>query len=236
MKDINKRRRQAAWKCFEPYLNEEQLLDAIRILEQGYQTEGTINLINYIKKVCNQFNIGEQTRKALHLQFHQLMLVPFESAGDPLLKLQALEKARLSAPHQTPANATPVAEEAPKEPTAPEIQQPGHTVLFGLLVTQIVEYCRQTEELFVVLGELIHGDKQHRREFADLLGHWTEKPEDFSWATVLDEKALTRLVHLVYTAVCEILGPVEADHCFHLALAVCEKHPEARRFPPSRFL
>jgi hypothetical protein len=73
MNDINKRRRQAAWICFEPYLAEEQLFKAIHILERGYQTDSVSNSIAYIGRVCLEFDIGSEVRKLLYGQFHKLM-------------------------------------------------------------------------------------------------------------------------------------------------------------------
>lgn len=236
MKDFNKLRREVAWKCFEPHLTEEQLLTAIRILEQGYQLDGAITLISYIKQVCDQFNIGQQKRKALYLQFHEMMQAPFELSGDPLLKLHTLERSiSLSAPAIQLDNIGPAATITQEQPQ-PQIVQPPHTALFILLVSEVMAHCGQTEELFVELNELIKADKKASQEFTVLISQWTANPDTFTWATALAEPILTRLVHLLYTAVCEVLGPVEADQCFHQALAICEKQPEAKHFSPSRFL
>lgn len=81
-----------------------------------------------------------------------------------------------------------------------------------------------------ILKELSLDKKQGKKDWADNVSRWLDSPDNFAWAVGLDEKALAGLVHLVYTSLCEILGPVQADGYFHKIIAHCEKMPEAAYF------
>jgi hypothetical protein len=237
MNDINKRRRQVAWICFEPHLAEEQLFKAIHLLEQGYQTDSVSNLIAYISKICSEFDIGPEIRKSLYGQFHKLMSEGTDLRIDPLSL--AFEKNQ-SKSQQKPAASKPVqASQVPALSLVERLEQqdktvalPPHTVVFSCFMSQLIAYLPEKSALFEILMELA----KNKKDSIDHISRWASNPDDFNWAEGLDEKVLANWVHWVYTAFCEILGPITADEYFHKAIAVCEQKPESRQFSPCRFL
>lgn len=236
--DINKRRRQAAWICFEPYLAEEQLFRALHILELGYQADSISNLIAYISRICSEFDIGSDIRKSLYSQFHKLISNNDDLRTNPSLSL-ALKKNQLKAeqklakpePVQTvPAPVSPEAEPAGQQ--AESASLPPHTAIFACFMGQLFTHLPESTVLFEILMELA----KNKKGSVDYIRRWANHPDKYDWAEGLEEKLLANLVHWVYTAFCEILGPIAADECFHRALAACEQKPEARQFSPARFL
>lgn len=235
MMDIEKRRRQVAWLCFESYLSDEQRLESIQILERDFQSDGAVNLMAYIAKICMELGIDLQNHKTLYSKFHQLMAEPTElSVIDPLSLVQ-----------QEPQVASFVVDsvviEASEPLSAPELTQretppPAYAVVFATFARFILEYTPNKMDLFVTLTEMVVDEKLKSQDLASYIAQWLHNPMNFAWSESLSQEALTRLVHLIYMALCDIVGPVAADDSFHRALAVCEQQPEARVFSPSQFL
>jgi hypothetical protein len=251
--DIERHRRQAAWLCFSPYLSEEQLLKAIQILEQGFQSEGTVNLIAYVAKICMEFGLDLQNHKRLYGVLHDLTTKTTEfNIDDPLflLTIPELPQRDLPKPSENlkrdlpkpPENLITKAVNAlPTQPMVSfhedgRLNIPAYTQVFIDLMRQIFEYTSDKAAVLLLLRELANDKKLQSQDLSGHIEQWVSNPSNFYWAQHLDVATLTRIVHLVYTALCEHLGPVSADDCFHKALAICERKPEARLFSPSQFL
>jgi hypothetical protein len=128
--DIRQRRRQAAWLCFEQYLPEEQLLEAIEILEQQFQLDGVGVLISYVSKICSQFNLGKEVGKALCIKFFEAMArQDIKLPTDPLLLIE--EKRFKAIKQQELQEAT----EKAKETTLPPVEEiAAHSLIFITLL------------------------------------------------------------------------------------------------------
>lgn len=226
--DIKKRRRQVAWICFEPYLSEEQRLQAIAILDRSFQIEGAINIMAYVAKVCMKLGIDLQNHNLLYTQFNQLMSETTElSIADPLSFVDKKVQ-------DFPELESMIIERSAS--LLVEQEKPAYTLVFATFMSFVLEYIPNRIELFTMLTELVTDKKLHSQDLAGYIMQWIANQNSFAWSDDLDQSTLTRLVHLVYMGLCEVLGPVAADECFHKALAICEQKPEARIFPPSQFL
>jgi hypothetical protein len=239
MKDPNKQARLAARKCFKPYLSEQQLSYAMRILEQGYHIDSATSLIAYVKKIATEFGINEATRKTLHIQLHQLLSSPVEIEDEPEDDLQPPIDMPSSSVTQPPISseepiAAPITTEEQELQDPTKIAVPPHVALFTILIKQIGKSC-SIQELLMIVTDIVDSNNPRSKPIIQALKQWQMQSDNFEWAINLDESLLIGLVHTLYTAVCELQGPVEADHLFHTALTVCEKHPEAKLFSPSRF-
>lgn len=217
MMDAYQRRRLAARACFKPYLNPAQLDEAIRTLDLGYQTDSPTAMIGYVKLISTQYGIDEVTRKALHSQLYQLLQQPLSYFETPAIAEPA-----------PPAETKAIEDQTP--PANPPVQSPPHVNLFTILAQQIVSQC-DSVELLEIVCDLCKSQKQP----LDTIKRWQARPDDYSWAVELSPAALTTLVHWLYTAVCELCGPIDADRAFHEALATCQKHPDAKQFAPANF-
>ncbi|MGJ0491943.1 hypothetical protein [Methylobacter sp.] len=81
---------------------------------------------------------------------------------------------------------------------------PPHTVVFSYFMRQLIAYLPDKPALFEILMELA----KNKRNSVDHISRWASNPDKFDWAEGLDEKTLASLVHRVYTAFCELMGPV----------------------------
>jgi hypothetical protein len=233
--DVKKRRRQAAWTCFESYLSEEELIHAIEILERDFQVDGAINVIAYVAKICMELGINLQDHKSLCSGFDELMsATAAPMINDPLSlvhRKKRVEPAKKPVqPESILVDEVPLAE--PKEISS----TPAYNLVFISFITSVLEYTPDQNELFIMLADLVTDKKLKSQDLAEFIEQWTNTPNSFTWSEELTQQTLTRLVHLIYMGLCEVLGPVAADDCFHKALAICERKPEARLFSPSQFL
>jgi hypothetical protein len=61
-------------------------------------------------------------------------------------------------------------------------------------------------------------------------------PSDKAWKVEASAKELSEVVHQIYVALCENLGPVDADRIMTGAVQTAERLPQARQFSPKKFL
>lgn len=237
--EMRQRRRKVAWACFQPFLNEQQLMESVQILERGYQTGSVSNLIAYISKICTEFEIGGEIRKSLYSRFHQMMFENTDLLVDPLALAQ---DNRQTTPSQKTAEPSPLPVAPPAATPAPQPSIPEEpaalplpVLIFSYFMQQIITGLADDADFFPIMLEHVKGDTQQNKQSFDLIMQWADNPDKFDWATALNEKVLADLVHVAYTTLCDILGPINADNAFHRAVAYCEQKPEARQFPPSRF-
>ncbi len=65
----NQIRRQAAWATFEPHLEQEQRIEALWMLEKGYQKGDMNTLINYVAKVGERYGLSDEMCKKLYYEY-----------------------------------------------------------------------------------------------------------------------------------------------------------------------
>jgi hypothetical protein len=233
--DVKKRRRQAAWACFESYLSEEELIHAIDILERDFQVDGAINVIAYVAKICMELGINLQDHKSLCSRFDELMSeTAAPMINDPLSLVH--RKKRIELANKPLQSQSILVDEIPLAEREKTSITPAYNLVFISFITSVLEYTPDQKELFIILADLVTDKKLKSQDLAEFIEQWTNNPNSFIWSEELSQQTLTRLVHLIYMGLCEVLGPVAADDCFHKALAVCERKPEARLFSPSQFL
>jgi len=100
----------------------------------------------------------------------------------------------------------------------------------------VFEYVPDKIELSIMLESLVIDKKLKSEDLRNYVMKWLNNPSSFGWSKNLSQQTLARLVHLVYMSLCEVLGPIAADDCFHKALIKVEQIPEAKIFSPSQFL
>ena len=224
--DMKKHRRQAAWLCFEPCLSQAQLVQSIQILEHEFQLDGTINLMAYVAKICMQFDIELQMQKTLFNTLHKLVSQKIELSDiDPLSLLIAEQILHVEVVNNISESDTKILPDAP-----------AYTLVFISFMRLVIDYTTDKKELFSMLSELVTDKKLKSQDLTSYIEQWVSNHYNLLWSENLSQQTLTRLVHLVYMALCEVSGPVAADDCFHKALVICEQQPESRFFSPSLFL
>ena len=69
MKSMSQIKKQAARLTFGHLLNEDQLVQAVDMVDTDYKDETTSSLIDYIILIANKFGIDKTTRKTLYPKF-----------------------------------------------------------------------------------------------------------------------------------------------------------------------
>lgn len=224
--DMKKRRRQAAWICFEPYLSQMEKIQAIQILEQEFQIDGAIHLLAYVAKICLDFGINLKYRNKLYEQFEALLVGLDDNAIDPLFVISNNPSLIKEPSIIEPSVST--------EKTTIELEV--HVTVFIMFIRYILDYCPDKLELFTELFDITTDPKSRVEFLIEPVTLWMNDPYNFNWSYGLSQSTLTNLVHLVYTSLCEMLGPVTTDDYFHKALKYCEHQPESRLFSATQFL
>lgn len=243
---MNKRRRQVAWVCFEPHLTKPQLIEAIRVLERGFQKEGVSNLIAYVSKVCADCNIGAEVRKSLYGQFHELLAEKNDTLIDPLPLLQnSLPVAETVALAAQPSPAVeiaplaaqplPVAEPAPP-PEEMEDTLSAHAKMFNRIMEQLLGNLPHQADFLDALDELSKNKHLSSLELGQHVSGWLENPDNFLWAADLSEKELINIARLVDTALREAFGPINADNQLRQAISQYGQDPLVLKFFPRQIL
>ncbi len=138
------------------------------------------------------------------------------------------------------APAPPPAPAAPEPAAAPAASSPSQAI-FGALVSALMTGVRQFHP--DAMGDLLI-DCRARLDHARLSPGLRQAARDAlvtaggaqAWYLEASEGDLSTLVHEFYVALCESLGPVDADHVLMQAVRHAEQLPQAREFSPSRFL
>lgn len=143
-------------------------------------------------------------------------------------------------PPAAPVAADPIPEPVPAPVAEPEVALPAPQAVFSALVGEVRNamqqyYSGQLDELRVDLLAVFKKAKYAPATVEAFLAAW-DAPNAATWQAVGEEKTLAELVHFLYRALCETLGPVDADQVLTRAVQEAEKTPQASSFPPARLL
>lgn len=149
----------------------------------------------------------------------------------------AAETLRQPAPEPVPVpvQAAPV---APPAPVIPDL--PAHVLVFGSLMQAVLADIRQLhgtemDDLRASAIATLDGAKLSAQVRAAVRETW-QRGIDATWYIDLGPKGLSELVHVLYVALCETLGPVDADQVLTRAVKQAELVPAARSYSPKQFL
>jgi len=141
--------------------------------------------------------------------------------------------------------ATPVAAPVPApaaEAPAPVPEAPAEQQVFAALIAALQEGVKQNhardwdefrQRALALLPQL--RSTPAVREVARLA--WgSSEPSAARWLIAAPEATLAELVNLTYVALCEALGPIDADRLLTEAVREAQRLPAARRFSPRRLV
>lgn len=244
-------RRRAACAALAPVLGEAALPEALQLLPAGSREDGIASVIAFIDAVAARHLLDAPTRKRLYLAYHEALQRP-ESALPPAPEPAtpaALPVLRAPTPPTAVAAAMPAAPlslpppvspqpSRPPEPPAPDI--PAEQQVFAALMRSALQALRQTrpgaldevrESLTASLPRL-RGSPRLREQ---LRSAWSQV-ELGDWRLDASAAHLAEAVDLFYIALCEALGPVEADRVLTEAVREADRIEAARRFSPRRLV
>lgn len=253
-------RRRAACAVLAPLLSEEALDEALQLQHRTLRSDGVADIIAFIDAVAARNLLDAATRKRLYPAYFEALKRPqAELPLDPWPAMAAGaalrgESSATSPPVQPPAASVPIAApmlapapvpasiEAPPAAIAPVPEAPAEQQVFAALVTALQEGVRQAhgrgwdefrQHALALLPQL--RSTPAVREVARLA--WaSSEPSATRWQIAAPEATLAELVNLTYVALCEALGPIDADRLLTEAVREAQRIPAARRFSPRRLV
>ena len=242
MEEKRKLNRRAARAVLEPFLSDDDLDAAIRLLENNYLLENASVVIDFLDEVGERFQIGHSDRKLLYIRLYELVS---QRDSAPLPPDPFGDAASEAKPYDQPTPLRILGVQSPRDekahPVAPNsspISTP-HKVFIAFYQELRKNLRRQPftvqQTYFTMCDELSqeHDFVWLRPKITSL---W-KRPESMSWVSSLSESELTRLTQLIYLGICVAIGPRETERLFRNASNICEKHlPEAKIFTPNQLL
>jgi hypothetical protein len=256
-------RRRAACAVLAPLLSEEALDEALQLQHRTLRGDGVADIIAFIDAVAARNLFDAATRKRLYTAYFEALKRPdAELPLDPWPAMQGnlqpvRQPAALAVPQGTrPAAAatpSPAAEAPPAQVAAPAPaptpmppaaapEAPADQQVFAALITALLEGVRQShagtwdefrQGALALLPEL--RSTPAVREVTRLA--WASaEPSATRWLIAAPEATLAELVNLTYVALCEALGPIDADRLLTEAVREAQRIPAARRFSPRRLV
>ncbi|MGR9117434.1 MAG: hypothetical protein ACU85E_16925 [Gammaproteobacteria bacterium] len=229
--------RQATWATFESILNEEQLIQAVRMLD-SHQVDGDIySMIAFIKRVGEKFAIDIKTLKTLYPKYYAYINTPgIELPEDPLLR--KLQQSGTAAGNNAVAEIKEAKDKPPSnvKRTDDEDNNPELCVFCSFIESLLSHFPDDQADLLEQALSLVCKDKSFSGVEQEEIKAWLKEPDQYQWNFVLAETAMSRLVHHFYVVLCDLLGPIDADKLFHQVLDDCKRLPAAKKFSPTRFL
>jgi hypothetical protein len=243
-------RRRAAFAVLSPLLEEDALLDALRLQHQSMRGDSVSDIIGYIDQVAARHHIDVASRKKLYEAYFKALKQPeAELPMDPwpLMQIGTVAPAPVPPPVAAPPTVTataftPVAEAmqatAPASATPPA--SPDRMVCAELLRSALSEVQRfhgaaLNDLRSSALEQLDQGkglSQPVRKQVRDAWGH----PIQFHWVIEGTPAELSQVVHQFYVALCEALGPVDADQVLTRSVRAAEQIPQARQFSPRKLI
>ncbi|PXW94167.1 hypothetical protein C7444_11561 [Sphaerotilus hippei] len=247
-------RRRAACLVLSPLLDEEALLAALWLQHETMRGDAVSDIIGYIDDVAGRNLLDAVSRKRLYESYYKALKLPEQDLPmDPWPAMQASRTVAAPPVVPAPPAAPPAPVSAPPAPVAatesPEPSRarapdptdaPDEVVVFSALWRALLDEVQQDRprdfsDLRRAALEALERARL-RRDLRDALLDAWRQPMNHGWLIPGDEAELSEAVNLLYVALCETLGPVEADQMLTRAVRVAGQHPQARRFPPRRLI
>jgi len=244
-------RRRAAYAVLSPLLEETALIDALRLQHQSMRGDSVSDIIGYIDQVAARNHIDAASRKKLYEAYYKALKRPEgELPMDPwpMMQIDTAPAAPTAAPAPAPV-APPVVSAAALEPVTAAMQaaapaliaaaSPDRAVCAELLRTALAEVQRFHAS---ALPDLCNGALEQldqsglpqpvRKQVREA---WAQ-PRQAAWVIEGSPQELSLVVHQFYVAMCEALGPVDADQVLTRAVRAADQMPQARQFSPRKLI
>lgn len=238
---------------------------ALLTAQAGTQEDGIGAVIAFIDAVAARHLLDAGTRKRLYTAYHEALArpdaeLPADPAPETDLRRSAwdAEAVRGMAPPMpapptaaAPATTPPVASPSPAAPPAPEpparsreeaaaSEPPAETQVFAALMRAALQAAQQShpaalEELRDSATAMLPRLRGGPRLREQLRSAWSQAGQA-DWLILGSAASLAEIVEQFYVALCETLGPVEADRLLTEAVREAGRVEAAKRFSPRRLV
>lgn len=221
------RRRQAIYLGLVANLSEAQAQLGLRLWDTGYAQDRSSAIIDFVAELSAQLDLPPKQRHEVRMGLYQGLLK--YDAGRNAADMPA---APASMP---PSGSLPT-------PTAGASSGDGAPMftVFSMVAQSILGGVRA--DGLVAMHDFV-GSLQAQQDSSGLkpddlssLIAWVKESGSLSAFARAREDLLARLIHVLYVATAEALGPVAADRLLAQSVSTAELSPEARKFPAKRFL
>lgn len=241
-------RRRAAYAVLSPLLEEDALLDALRLQHQSMRGDAVSDIIGYIDQVAARHHIDAASRKKLYEAYYKALKQPESKL--PMDPWPLMQIGTTAAPAPAPV-APPAVSAAALEPVAAAMQaaapapvasapaSPDRAVCAELLRTALAEVQRfhagALSDLRSGALEQIDQGRLSQPVRKQVRDAWAQ-PLQATWVIEGTPQELSQVVHQFYVAMCEALGPVDADQVLTRAVRAADQMPQARQFSPRKLI
>jgi hypothetical protein len=251
-------RRRAAYAVLAPLIDEDSLIAALWLQHDGMRGDAVSDIIGYIDKVADLHLFDAATRKKLYEGYFKALKQPEQDlpmdpwplmqasrpgtapAAPPSVAQVVLAPVAVPAPNPAPAPTTAPVAPTLSSPPAQEPPQRPEVVVFGTLWREVLAEVQTFhpaafDDLRQGTLSGLSGARLNASIRQQVQEAW-QQPAEQSWLLNTSETELAELVNLLYVALCEALGPVEADQVLTRAVKAASLLPQARQFSPRRLI
>lgn len=234
------RRRCAAFITLSEVLEDEQLMRAMWMLEERDQSADKMTFIGFVGVTAELLGINSNLVTTLYSKLnHNLNLPDHELSVDPMpqmLKFRGIDKGS----QQKTAETNQAAVTQQVKTTPGKIKGTPEMTVFAAFISRLASEARYPQAESYRLFNDVFKDNIAKATLND-----DNRKQILDWVDVLNLKAfkkniaaneLSTMVHCLYIALCEALGPVKADDILNQAIIQTSKLPVAKLFSPKKFL
>lgn len=217
------RRRQAIYLGLIATLNEQQAQQALSIWDTEYAQDRSTAIIDYVSEIATVLDLPPKVRHEVRMGLYQALLKYDAGRGTT----------GLDASQSIPASGAATA-------SGSASQGPPHWVVFSFVINHLREGVQidgavSAQDFTYSLQQQARTSKLAAEDHAAMVS-WSRGDTQTTVFLKLREDDMARMVHTIYVAMAESLGPVAADRLLAGAVTAAEALPEARLFPARRFL
>ncbi len=235
------RRRCAAFMALSEVLKGEQLMRAMWMLEKRDKSIDKMAFIGYVGIAAELLGINNIIiATTLYPKLTRNLDLPNQDlADDPMPQMLEFRDNR-KVNKQTETNRGNVTSTKKIDSTRGKTKGTPEMHVFAVLISRIVSEAGYPEaESYYIFNEVfkeeIEKAKLHEDNHKQIIV-WVDTLSIKSFKRNIVAEELSAIVHCVYIALCEALGPVKTDKILNQAIRYSSKLPAAKIFSPKNFL
>lgn len=230
-------RRCAAYQTLAEVLDGELLMRAMWLLEERDHHADKTTFISFVGVTAELLGVNNHVINSLYSRLNHYLNQPMQQLqNDPLQEMLAYRDntSKGSATNTVLSTPSTPAKNREKTKGTPEM-----TVFVSLISKIVLTANYPTQDSYAVFKQVFSD------EITTITLDDDSLKQMLAWVNELNLKVfkknfiaehLAEIVHCIYIALCEALGPVEADKLLKTAITHTEKLPLAKTFSPKNFL
>lgn len=231
------RRRGALQTGLESVLSPLQVQAALRLWDEHYASARAMALAEYVAQLSQQLDYSVLQRHALRVAVYHAVS-KYDVPGSPRAGAAVANAAPPPAGSKPVVAGGPVPSSAPTPPPAP-LRSAAYVVFVCMGKEILANVVRDGPSATQTFADALqrHSDAlRTKAEHGLSLRSWAQGDGSLEPLAELADTRLGLLIHAMFAAAAEALGPTTAKRVLAHAARVAETLPEALQFPPRRLL